>query len=82
MRKDKNVLHNPHTIRRLKYRFGFYKRRKSRRFGALITLIILLVVLFTAFCAIEKRIAPIAFQTGEAQLRMQYDFSRCVGWRF
>ena len=69
MEKNKNVLHNPHPIRRLKYRFGLYKKRKSRRFGALIVFIILLSVLCTAFCAIEKRIAPIAFKTGETQLK-------------
>lgn len=69
MEKNKNVLHNPHPIRRFKYRCGLYKKRKSRRFGALIIFIILLSVLCTAFCAIEKRIAPIAFKTGETQLK-------------
>lgn len=69
MNKNNNVLHNLHPIRRLKYRFGVYQSRKNHCFKAVVLFVVLTIVVFAVFLGIERRIAPIAFKTGEAQLK-------------
>lgn len=69
MNKNNNILHNLHPVRRIKYRLGFYNRRKRRSFAGFAAFVIAVIILFAAFCKIEERIAPIMFKMGEAQLK-------------
>ena len=69
MNNRRNILHNLHPIRKFKYRIGYYEKQKKSCMSLILTAALCMAAVCAAFYGVEKRIAPIAFKTGEASLK-------------